>query len=449
MGRIKALGICLTAASLSLPAAAADLLEIYQEAYLQDTAIQQAKAMRDYYRTGIDAATAELLPQLDVVGSLGLAHTDVKGDGNRADNRSAALGLSLSQVIWRHSSWIGRSIASKQAVRYDLAYQDALQGLIVRVSEAYFAVLNAADTLEFQQANNAAVKRQLDEANRQFQVGLIAETDRLEAQAAYDLSDAAVIAADNALSNSYENIRALTGHPVTVGDLVPLRVDKFDAPAVSQALADLLRTAEDNNLLLQQYAVARDVARDQISLAQTGHEPVVTFTADAQTGYTDYSHESPAAGRSDGNAWTQSLGINAAVPLYHGGATVAAVSQAESNYVYACQELEARHRSLMTDVNNGYHNVGAAVSSVRAYAQSVKSARSALDATQAGYEVGTRTMTDVLDATQRLYNALQQSAQSRYDYILSRLRLKYTDGSLKLEHLEQINAGLGKRPAQP
>ncbi len=430
------------AATVSLQASATDLLDIYKDAYAADPTVQQAKATRDYYYAAVDEATAALLPQIDVTGSLSATRTNVQGDGKRGNYRYAGAELSLSQALWRHSSWVNRSIAEKQALQYDLAYQDALQNLIIRVCNAYFNVLNASDTLTFQKANNVALKRQLDEANRQFQVGLIAETDRLEAQAAYDLSNASVINAENNLINSYEGIRALTGKIVTIDELSKLDVDKFSTPEVGKTLIALIKEAEENNLSLQQSVIARDVANDGITLAMTGHEPVLSLNASAGTNYTRYSHESTS--RSTGNNWAESIGLTLSIPIYHGGETSAQVEEAEANYVNACQALEYAHRTLVTNVNNDYNNVNAAILSVRAYNQSVISATSALDATQAGYEVGTRTMTDVLDATQNLYSALQQAAASRYQYIENRFQLAYDHGELKVEHLEQVNSGLKK-----
>ena len=193
---------------------------------------------------------------------------------------------------------------------------------------------------------------------------------------------------------------------------------------------------------MQQAVVDRDIARDAITLAKSGHEPTVSLNAQAGTGYTRYDTEISGSTQQNGNAWSQSLGIGVNIPIYHGGATSAQVDQAQADYVAASQALEQSHRTLISDVSNGYNNVNAAISSVRAFELSVQSASSALDATSAGYEVGTRTMTDVLDATQKLYNAMQNAAAARYNYILSRLNLKYTRGSLNVEDLKTVNSGL-------
>ena len=170
---------------LAFNANAADLMDIYKEALARDTTVAAAKADADAAKAGLSEATAALLPQIDVVGSIQKTRTNLnKHTGFRASNKTAQAGLNLSQSLWRHSSWANRSIASKNATLKELAYADAQQNLIVRVSNAYFNVLQADETLKYQKANNAALKRQLDEAERHLNVGLIAETDKLEAQAA-------------------------------------------------------------------------------------------------------------------------------------------------------------------------------------------------------------------------------------------------------------------------
>lgn len=433
--------------SLSLSTYAEDLLDIYKEALQRDTQVTQAKAEAQAAHAGLSEATAALLPQIDVVGNLTKTRTNVIDAYNaRGSNKQASGAINLSQTLWRHSSWANRSIAEKTATLKDLAYADAQQNLIVRVSNAYFNVLNAADTLKFQKANNAALKRQLSEANRRFNVGLIAQTDKLEAQAAYDLSNAAVIAAENALINSKSEIRMLIGREIDVNKLAKIDESKFAATSVSNDLIKITKKAEENNLALQQAVISRDIAKDNITLARSGHEPTLDFNARAQTGYTEYDTQvtQAEAGFVDNNSWAHSVGLTLNIPIFHGGATSAAVDKAQANYIYAQEGLEKAHRTLLTNVSNSYNNVNAAISSVTAYNNYKVSADSALSATKAGYEVGTRTMTDVLNATQNLYDAMQKSAQARYTYILSRLSLLYAQGDLKVEHIDQINQGLKK-----
>lgn len=435
--------LSLAVLSCSFSVTAEDLMDIYKEAYLRDPIILEAKAQRDTAFEKISEATAALLPQINVIGSVNQTKTSVnKLTNERQDNKQATGSINLSQALWRHGAWKQRSIAEKNAAMQDLIYNDALQALIIRVSNAYFGVLNAYDTLKYAKANQEALDRQLQEATRRFQVGLIAETDMLEARAAYDLATTQVIKAENNLVNSYSEIRKLTGRDVR--DLAKLNSDKFAPAMINNTFDYILKNAEDNNLMLQASSIARDIAKEQITLARTGHEPTLDLTGSLSTSYTDFDTEIAGTAQQDGNSHQGTVGVTMKLPIFSGGATTSQVKQAEHQYVVASEKLEMAHRNVIANINNGFNNVNASVSSVKAYEQSTKSAQSALRATISGYEVGTRTITDVLSATQNLYNAMQMLSAARHNYIITRLNLLYTQGELTINHLEAVNKGLKK-----
>ena len=175
----------------------------------------------------------------------------------------------------------------------------------------------------------------------------------------------------------------------------------------------------------------------------TGHEPTLDLTG--SVGIVNNNYSIDGAQFTDGTSNNAAVGLNLNLPLYSGGATSSQVEQAEHGYVAASEALELTHRTMVSDANNNYNNVQAAISSVIAYQQTERSAQSALEATQAGYEVGTRTISDVLDATQRLYSAKQSLSAARFNYIMSRLQLLYTQGQLDVNQIEQINSGLKKQ----
>lgn len=430
-------------ASVYNMAQAEDLLDIYKEALIRDPIVLQAKAQRNASYEAISEATAALLPQIDVTGTLSRSYTSVNKQTNvKQDNDQASASANLSQALWRHSAWATRTIATKTAARENLIYNDAQQQLILRVAQAYFGVLNAVDTLNYSKANSESLKTQLEQAKRRFQVGLIAQTDMLEAQAAYDLSVTNVITAQNNLINSYEEIRKLTGRNITV--LARLDANRFSPQMVTQSHDYLLNQAENNNLSLQSAIVYRDIAKDNITLAQTGHEPTLDFVGSYTTSFNDYKTQIPGSSQVNGNNHEGTIGLQLNIPIFSGGAVSSRVSQAEQNYIAAAEALENTYRTTIATFNNNYNNVKANVSSVKAYEQLTKSAGSALDATKAGYDVGTRTISDVLDATQSLYSALQNLSAARYNYIISRLNLLYSTGSLSAADIEAINKGLIK-----
>jgi outer membrane protein len=188
--------------------------------------------------------------------------------------------------------------------------------------------------------------------------------------------------------------------------------------------------------------IEKEIAKDQISLAQTGHEPTLDLYGQLGSEYTDYKENT--IGKEDGTTNSGIVGLSFNMPLYSGGAVSSAVEQAKLNYVAASESLENTHRTVQTSLYNQYNNINASIGTVKAYTQTVVSAQSALDATEAGYDVGTRTIVDVLDATENLYNAKSNLASARYTYILSWLNLRYTSGLLSEEDIKAINSGLIK-----
>ncbi len=412
-----------------------NLLDIYHLAQTKDSVILQAKAERDRAYEAVNEVDAANLPQINLSGD---AHY-VKTNKNDLGTAFVAGGtLSLSQVIWKHSNFINSSIAEKTATAQGLIYNDTEQNLILRTSIAYFGVLEAGDVLKFAKANQEALLRQLTEAKQRFKVGLIANTDVQEAQAAYDKSCADVIIAENNLANSYENLRQITG--MEHKNLAELDISKFSTPGVKKEPSYWLKLAEENNIALQAKMVDKEIAKERISLAQTGYEPTLGLYGNLATEHTDYKENT--IGKEDGTINSGTIGIEFNMPLYSGGATNSAVKQARLAYIAASESLELTHRQVKTNLYNQYNNINAAIGTVKAYKQNVVSAESALEATEAGYQVGTRTIVDVLDATQRLYNAKSSLASARYNYIMNWLQLRYTTGLLSEEDVTKVNSGL-------
>lgn len=418
-------------------ASAENLLDIYRQAQEKDPQLLESKAQRDAAFEKINEAQAANLPQINLGADLNYQKTN-QDDKQTAGTAGASLGL--SQAIYRRSNWINSDISEKQATQTDVAYNYEKQSLIVRTSDAYFSVLAAKDTLEYVNANLDALKRQLDETQQRYNVGMTAITDVHEAKAAYDLASADVITAENNLTNSYESLRQLTGSEHKQLDL--LDTQRFTPVALGENSDSWMKLAEENNLQLHQQRIAKDIAKQQIDLAQTGNDPTLDLGANLGSTYTDYKNS--GTGYDDGTLNSGNIGLKFNLPLYTGGAVDSRVKQAQFNYVSASEALEKSHRSIQADLYRNYNDVNAAIGTVRAYQQSVISAESALTATRAGYEVGTRTIVDLLDATRKLYSAKQQLSAARYNYILKRLQLKQIAGNLQEQDLVEVNSGLSK-----
>ncbi|MCD8547730.1 MAG: outer membrane channel protein TolC [Aeromonadaceae bacterium] len=412
-----------------------NLLDIYHLAQQKDPQLLEAKAVRDKAFEAINEAEAAQLPQINLGANLGYQKTNRSDYGTAG---SAGANLGLSQSLYRRSNWINSDISAKAATQADVAYNAEQQNLMVRSAQAYFAVLSAQDTLEFAKANLQALQRQLDETQQRYEVGMTAITDVHEAKAAADLAEANVIQAENALSNSYEGLRQLTGAEHKFLDI--LNTERFATSPLELDADSWMKLAEDSNLSLHSQRIAKEIAKQQIELAQTGHEPTLDLSASLSSAYTDYKNSGPSY--NDGTLNTGAVGLQFNLPLYQGGAVDSRVKQAQYSYVAASEALERTFRDVQTTLNRNYNDVNGSIGTVRAYQQSVISAESALTATRAGYEVGTRTVVDLLDATRNLYSAKQQLSTARYNYILNRLAIKQTAGTLSEEDLLGVNQGL-------
>ena len=423
------------------PAQADDLLTIYQQATQNDPQVREAKANRDEAFEKINESRAPLLPQINLQADA--EYRQSESDMRNTNTAGAQLGL--SQALYRKSNWVNLDITEKLATQTDVVYKEAQQGLIIRATDAYFDVLDAQDTLNFVQANKKAVARQLEQTKQRFEVGLSAMTDVHEAQAQFDQVVAEEIRAKNNVANAKETLRELTKiHHET---LDTLDTDSF-SPQPSVLSADAwLDIALDQNLELHRQRINKDIANEQITLAQAGHHPTLDLTAGVGSNYTKYRDDvasQPGQGQ-DGSLSEGTVGLSFNLPIFSGGATTSQVKQAQYNYVAASEQLERSFRSVQSKIYSDFNNVGASASEIRALEQFVISAQSSLDATEAGYEVGTRTIVDVLDATKMLYNAKKNLATARYAYILSQLQLKQAAGNLTEQDLISINNGLRRQ----
>ncbi|WP_028114410.1 outer membrane channel protein TolC [Ferrimonas kyonanensis] len=433
--KFRAMTIALGLASATLPAQADDLYQIYQQALTKDPVLLQAKATRDAAFEAIDQSRASLLPQIS--GSLGYGVNWFDDLGEQTDDGGAgSAGLSLNQSIYDHANYVNLALSEKSASQSDANYALAVQNLVVRVSQAYFDVLSAQDALEFVQANKRAIERQLEQTKQRFAVGLTAITDVHEAQAQYDLAVAEEINAQNTLENSYEGLREITGIPHT--DLAVLDTQRFSPSTPTPSTHEAwLALGEESSLELLSRRLGVDIAKERINLAKTGHLPSLGLSA----GVTKSFSEDDRVG-SISNDTTGNVALQLSVPIFQGFSVSSQVEQAKYNFVASSQALEESHRSVVRSLRNSLNNVNASMSTIRAYEQSVVSAESALKATEAGFEVGTRTIVEVLTSTRQLYSAKQQLADARYNYILAVLSLKQAAGTLSEEDVQMINKGL-------
>lgn len=439
--------VSLSCALGATSANAEDLLQVFEIATANDPTVLKAKAQANAQSYASDRAMSTLLPQL----ALNMGYTtssatsfqnttDLSGQYKiDSDTDQFSRNITLSQNLFNLGAWNSLEIADKQALQASAQYDYVKQALIVRVAEGYFNVLSASDNLEFVKAEKRAIERQLEQTKQRYAVGLTAITDVHEAQAQFDNSVASEIIASNAVETAREELREITGKYHTKLDF--LNTNTFSTVNLTKRSTDYVKVAEDKNLNLQVSKVTVDIAKDQIDLAKSGHYPTLTLSAsygDTLTNQEINNINFDDEPRED----SASVGINFSVPIYSGGATLASTREARAFYVAASQDLESNYRSVTRSVITSYNQVVSDIATYKALEQAVVSAQSALKATEAGFEVGTRTIVDVLISTQNLFDAKRNLADVRYRYILSTLRLKQATGTLTNEDLVSINKGL-------
>lgn len=442
--------------SIASQAFADDLHQVYQRALEQDPTINRAQADRDAAFEGISLSRANLLPQVSGV----ISYTDSSQDQFNTEtienpddpanpttvfsvinNESTNLGwdINLTLSVYDHQNWVGLDRAEKTAQQSDTNFALAKQDLIVRTTQAYLSVLRAQDGLEFVKAEKRAIERQLEQTKQRFEVGLTAITDVHEAQANFDNTVAQEIVAENLVELRLEELREITGK--YHDNLSVLNTESFTASRPTPERVDgWLDIAEKQNLDLMVQKLAKEIAKDDISSAKAGHYPTLTLTASIGSDDTEVNGNSSFPARDN-----DSIGLRLNVPIYQGGSVSAQTAQARYRYVAASENLELAHRSTVRSVRSSYNDVVAATSTIRALEQAVVSAESALQATEAGFDVGTRTIVDVLNSTRNLFDARRNLAGARYDFIAAVVALKRSAGNLTEQDLVDINRGL--RPA--
>ena len=434
--------VSLSCALGTTAANAEDLLQVFEIATANDPTVLKAKAQADAQSYQADTAMAALLPQIGL--TMGYTKSDSTSfesvdEKVESDSDQFTRGLSLSQTLFDLGAWNSLDIADKQALQANAQYDSAKQNLIVRVAEGYFNILSAIDNLEFIKTEKRAIERQLEQTKQRYAVGLTAITDVHEAQAQFDNSVAQEIIANNSVETAREQLREITGKYHAKLDF--LNTETFSTTKPARDSSDFLNIAKDKNISLQVAKVTVDIAQDQIKLARAGHYPKLTLSASYGDSLTDADRNGTSLTRQP-RANSTSVGLNFSLPLYSGGATVAATDQARAFYVAASQDYEANYRAITRTVITSYNQVVSDIATYKALEQAVVSAQSALKATEAGFEVGTRTIVDVLVSTQNLYNAKRNLADVRYRYVLSTLRLKQAAGTLTSKDLVAINQGL-------
>lgn len=416
------------------------LNDIYESALLNDPVLRAARASFNADRETKNIARGALLPQLAISGD----YTESEINDNPPsvitgliDTNTTTYGVSLSQAFFDMPSWY--SFKSGKALSDSAQAQFAAdqQSLIIRVSEAYFNVLRAYDNLQTRSAEQRAIQRQLEQTRERFEVGLLPITDVHEAQAVFD--DAAVnsLEARGALNIAFEGLQVLTGrdHEALAG-LTETFMATNPEPLSNQ---EWVNFAIGNNFQLKVAELGKDAAYNSAKAAATARLPKITGRASYYESDMDGTrYTNPIETQQDGHSFV----VSVTMPIWMGGSVDAKRRQAKQRSIASNEGYTATKRNVIQASRSLHQLVLTNTARVKARKQSITSADSALQATQAGYEVGTRNIVDVLVAQRSVYQARRNYANARYDYILSMMRLKEVAGQLAPDDIYQLNGWL-------
>ena len=417
--------------------ASTTLVDLYDISLQADPEYQSAVAANLAAQELTPQARSFLLPTLSAGGAARHRYADVRrsaaGTGS-TDWGSQVADISLSQPVYHRDLWIQLEQADLRTRQANAEFAFARQQLMLRISARYFDVLRQRDQLAFANSALEAFGQQLKQAQQRFEVGLIAITDVEEAQSGFDLATADVIAAENDLDNAREALREVTGLYTTdlstLGEAMPL---------VSPDPADInqwTETALRQNLQITAARHAAASAREDIGVAESGHYPTLDLVGSAQYFNSDGGIGSIATNSQNVNG---EVGLELNIPIYEGGRVTSQTRQSRHLYQQSLDELERQRRAVQRQARAAYQNLESDISRVKALTQAVRSTVSAKEAIDAGFQVGTRTSVDVLNAERRVFEARRDLAFSRYDYIINRLTLKQAAGTLSESDVELVN----------
>lgn len=461
--RLHPLAFALTLAGLSGHAGATDLLQAYELARQNDPQFSASESQMYAQGEGVVISRSALLPQ--VSGELSYSRSESDSSGSQpfgaqvqaasASSRESttdSYGFSIRQSIYDHRNYTRLNASKARARQASAEYDAAADALIIRVADAYFNVLTAIETLASSRAEERSVKRQLDQADKRLEVGLAPITDVHEARARYDIARANAIAQANALDDAYEALAEITGQPLAglKGLSANYRPENVDA----RIAEDWVKIALDTNPSLKARQEALTAAEKDVETARAGHYP----TLDASYNWSDSTTDGTskvflpvlAAGTTVFNNGGKggTLGITLSVPIFSGFATQSRLRQAIFQRDVVGDQLEQQKRAIIRQTRSAFRALQSGAAEVEARRLAVVSAQAAYEAGEAGLEVGTRTIVDVLIVQQSLFQAQREYARVRHAFLVNLLRLKQAAGTLDVNDVQEVNRALVAEPGE-
>ena len=420
---------------------AENILDIYNEALENDPTFKAAEYSYLSDKQIVVQGRAALLPSITISGSTNW-NEYYQNDILQQDYNSFSKSARVSQPLFRLDTWFNfkRSKSLTDAAEADFAYEQ--QNLLLRTAELYFGVLRAIDNLNAAISEEKAIKKQLDQAQQRYEVGLSAITGVQEAQLGYDLSKAARINNEGNLFSAREALNALIGREIFSLDELGEGLEISNPYPNSKE--EWVKLALENNYQLKAADLRKKAAKSNARSAASDRLPkidIVGAGSESETNQFNYEGFSINGQGIPVPAVTgrRNYSIQLSMPIFQGGAVYSKRKQAYAQYNEADENTLFAERRIIQEVRSQFSNVVTLVANVTAQQQAVISATSALEATQVGYKVGTRNVVDLLQAEKNLYSAEKNLANAKYDYILANLRLALAAGTISPSDIVEIN----------
>lgn len=436
-----------TVALASAPAQALDLLKSYRLALEQDASYQASRAETAASREVLPQARAQLLPNLSSSLSRSKNQTNSETPGflgarnfSSYEYLSSSYAMTLRQPLYRKYNFALYQQAQSQVVSAEAALDKSLQDMLVRLCGAYFEALMAQDQLSLVLSTKEAYAGQLQATKRLLESGQGTRTDIDDAQARYDMALAQELEASQNVGHTRRQLQVIVNQPVdSLASLKPERMQLM-APLPANP-EEWITRGEEINAELRAMRANIESASQELEKARAGHMPTVDLFAQRS--------RSLSENQVTINQFylTSQVGVQVNIPIYAGGYASSQVRQASANLEKFQQQYEARRRDVDLQIRKEFQNVAEGVLKVKAQEQAERSSDQALFSNQKGYQAGTRTQIDILNAQQQRMNVRRDLASARYQYLMARVRLQGLVGSLNEDEIKLINSWLSEAGA--
>ena len=412
------------------------IYEVYKLAKQHDPGLRAAAATYQAQKEGVTVTKGNLYPSISFSGSLG--YSDIDAPSTSYDNTSNSLALSLDYPVYSPALNYAVDAVEISSESAGISFNNEEEDLALTTLTEYFNLLIAQSTLQTTEALVKSTESQLDRAKKQYEVGLASITDLQDAQAEYDSVRVTALSARSSVSYAQKALFQRTGQEIkSIPQLAkdyPIRLDS------NVTVDSLIAKAHRDNKELRILDLSVKSAENNISIQKSsGRSPTVSITGSLSRADNNYSGNTS---NTDGVTNTSSIALGVSIPLYSGGAINASVRQAVSQAESATETRASSLQTIELSIRSLYLDLQTAVAQIEAQQQLIRSRTSALEATKAGYDVGTRNLVELLDAQSNLYDAQNTYEQYRYNFVLKKLNLLEVTGDLTEDKIKELDKWL-------